>query len=147
MRRPSDSGTMLLDTSRSVARERVRRGPRGPDGLARPLGPPWLTIRGTRYRAPQIGLSLDASAGPATSSDSLSRNSLVSESAMVIVPATRTRWARSCLGKLPLLSGRLTAPHGIETPRQLPRTLCAPSADREMSHHAAANHTRPPPRP
>jgi hypothetical protein len=36
--------------------------------------------------------------------------------------------------KLPLLSGRLTAPHGIEKPRQLPRTLCAaPSAEREMS--------------
>ena len=39
-----------------------------------------------------------------------------------------------CLGKLPLLSGRLTAPHGIEKPRQLPRTLCEdPSAEREMS--------------
>ena len=42
--------------------------------------------------------------------------------------------AKPCLGKLPLLSGRLTAPHGIEKPRQLPRTLCAaPSAEREMS--------------
>jgi transposase len=41
---------------------------------------------------------------------------------------------QSCLGKLPLLSGRLTAPHGIEKPRQLPRTICAdPSAEREMS--------------
>jgi hypothetical protein len=29
-----------------------------------------------------------------------------------------------CLGKLPLLSGRLTALHGIEKPRQLSRTLC-----------------------
>ena len=38
------------------------------------------------------------------------------------------------LGKLQLLSGRLTAPHGIEKPRQLPRTICAPSAEREMSH-------------
>lgn len=38
-----------------------------------------------------------------------------------------------CLGKLQLLSGRLTAPHGIEKPRQLPRTICAPSAEREMS--------------
>ncbi len=28
---------------------------------------------------------------------------------------------------------RLTAPHGIEKPRQLPRTICAPSAEREMS--------------
>src|SRR5215216_427226 len=37
------------------------------------------------------------------------------------------------LGKLQLLSGRLTAPHGIEKPRQLPRTICAPSAEREMS--------------
>jgi transposase len=41
---------------------------------------------------------------------------------------------QSCLGKLPPLSGRLTALHGIEKPRQLPRTLCAdPSAEREMS--------------
>src|SRR3954463_13155982 len=48
--------------------------------------------------------------------------------------ARRTAPARSCLGKLPLLSGRLTALHGIEKPRQLPRTLCAdPSAEREMS--------------
>ena len=55
-----------------------------------------------------------------------------------LAPATlqarRAAPARSCLGKLPLLSGRLTAPHGIEKPRQLPRTLCAdPSAEREMS--------------
>ena len=55
-----------------------------------------------------------------------------------LAPATlqarRTAPARSCLGKLPLLSGRLTALHGIEKPRQLPRTLCAdPSAEREMS--------------
>ena len=50
------------------------------------------------------------------------------------VQARRPAPARSCLGKLPLLSGRLTAPHGIEKPRQLPRTLCAdPSAEREMS--------------
>ena len=48
--------------------------------------------------------------------------------------ARRAAPARSCLGKLPLLSGRLTAPHGIEKPRQLPRTLCTdPSAEREMS--------------
>ena len=55
-----------------------------------------------------------------------------------LAPATlqarRPAPARSCLGKLPLLSGRLTALHGIEKPRQLPRTLCAdPSAEREMS--------------
>ena len=50
------------------------------------------------------------------------------------VQARRATAARSCLGKLPLLSGRLTALHGIEKPRQLPRTLCAdPSAEREMS--------------
>jgi hypothetical protein len=53
-----------------------------------------------------------------------------------LAPATlharRAATGRSCLGKLPLLSGRLTAPHGIEKPRQLPRTLCAaPSAERE----------------
>ena len=47
------------------------------------------------------------------------------------VQARRPAPARSCLGKLPLLSGRLTAPHGIEKPRQLPRTLCAhPSAEK-----------------
>ncbi len=59
--------------------------------------------------------------------------------------ARRATPARPCLGKLPLLSGRLTALHGIEKPRQLPRTLCAdPSAEREMSppptrpaHHVA----------
>src|SRR5215207_7010028 len=52
------------------------------------------------------------------------------------------------LGKLPLLSGRLTAPHGIEKPRQLPRTICAPSAEREMSHplhHAGSIQRRAPP--
>ena len=43
------------------------------------------------------------------------------------------------LGKLPLLSGRLTAPHGIEKPRQLPRTICATSAEREMSDPLTSN--------
>ena len=38
-----------------------------------------------------------------------------------------------CPGKLPPLSDRSTIPHGIETPRQLPGTICAPSAKREMS--------------
>ena len=51
-----------------------------------------------------------------------------------------------CLGKLPLLSGRLTAPHGIEKPRQLPRTICAASAEREMSRHSDLDLSRPPPR-
>ena len=41
-----------------------------------------------------------------------------------VAPATlqarRPAPARSCLGKLPLLSGRLTALHGIETPRPAP---------------------------
>jgi hypothetical protein len=47
-------------------------------------------------------------------------------------------------GKLPLLSGRLTALHGIEKPRQLPRTLCDdPSAEREMSTPLATG-SRPP---
>src|SRR5215207_2209910 len=52
------------------------------------------------------------------------------------------------LGKLQLLSGRLTAPHGIEKPRQLPRTICAPSAEREMSQTLNADgskHGRAPP--
>ncbi|MGA8219142.1 MAG: IS110 family transposase, partial [Solirubrobacterales bacterium] len=40
---------------------------------------------------------------------------------------------RTCLGELRLLSDRLTVPHGIERPRQLPGTICAPSAEREMS--------------
>jgi len=45
-------------------------------------------------------------------------------------PPARRRHA--CLGKLLDVSGRLTALHGIEKPRQLPRTLCdAPSAERE----------------
>jgi transposase len=43
------------------------------------------------------------------------------------------RSINDCPGKLPPLSGRLTVPHGIETPRQLPGTLCAESAEREMS--------------
>jgi len=48
------------------------------------------------------------------------------------------------LGELPLLSGRLTALHGIEKPRQLPRTLCDdPSAEREMSTPLATG-SRPP---
>jgi hypothetical protein len=58
---------------------------------------------------------------------------------------SRPRGATPASGKLPLLSGRLTTPHGIEKPRQLPRTLCAASAEREMSHHSDTNHTRPPP--
>jgi len=52
------------------------------------------------------------------------------------------------LGKLQLLSGRLTAPHGIEKPRQLPRTICATSAEREMSQSLNADgskHSRAPP--
>ena len=39
----------------------------------------------------------------------------------------------NCSGELLPLSGRLTAPHGIERPLQLPRTICAQSAEREMS--------------
>jgi hypothetical protein len=39
----------------------------------------------------------------------------------------------NCPGKLLPLSGRLTVLHGIEKPRQLPRTICAASAEREMS--------------
>ena len=74
-------------------------------------------------------------------------------------PRPRRR-SSPCLGKLQLLSGRLTALHGIEKPRQLPRTLCeAPSAEREMSQphppgardptatgrdHGAHNGERPP---
>jgi hypothetical protein len=37
--------------------------------------------------------------------------------------ARRATAAQPCLGKPPLQSGRPTAPHGIEKPRQLPRTL------------------------
>ena len=50
-------------------------------------------------------------------------------------PFTPPRLAGPILPRqAPALSGRLTAPHGIEKPRQLPRTLCAdPSAEREMS--------------
>ena len=40
---------------------------------------------------------------------------------------------RTCPGELLLLSDRLTVLHGIERPRQLPGTICAPSAEREMS--------------
>ena len=48
--------------------------------------------------------------------------------------ARRRAPARSCLAKHPLLSGRPTARHAIEKPRQLPRTLRAnPSTKREMS--------------
>ncbi len=39
----------------------------------------------------------------------------------------------TCPGELPLLSDRLTVLHGIETPGQLPGTICAQSAEREMS--------------
>jgi transposase len=65
-----------------------------------------------------------------------------------LAPATlharRAATGPSCLGKLPLLSGRLTAPHGIEKPRQLPRTLCAdPSAEREMSTPPTPGSTQP----
>jgi hypothetical protein len=38
-----------------------------------------------------------------------------------------------CRGELRTLSGRLTVRHGIERPRQLPGTICAQSAEREMS--------------
>ena len=41
-------------------------------------------------------------------------------------------------------TGRLTALHGIEKPRQLPRTLCAdPSAEREMSPPQTPTNTPP----
>ena len=51
------------------------------------------------------------------------------------------------LGKLPLLSGRLTAPHGIEKPRQLPRTICATSAEEKRatrSPNGSTNDRAPP---
>ena len=41
--------------------------------------------------------------------------------------------AEHCPGELLLLSDRPTVLHGIERPRQLPGTICAPSAEREMS--------------
>jgi Transposase IS116/IS110/IS902 family len=61
-----------------------------------------------------------------------------------LAPATlqarRATAAQPCLGKLPLPSGRPTAPHGIEKPRQLPRTL----TNRE---HPAPPTTAPQPTP
>src|SRR5215204_3134652 len=51
-----------------------------------------------------------------------------------------------CPGELLLLSDRPTVPHGIERPRQLPGTICAPSAEREMStpHPPAGSGRRTP---
>src|SRR5215204_4680944 len=51
-----------------------------------------------------------------------------------------------CPGELLLLSDRPTVPHGIERPRQLPGTICAPSAEREMStpHPPAGSGTSTP---
>ena len=51
-----------------------------------------------------------------------------------------------CPGELLLLSDRLTVLHGIERPRQLPGTICAPSAEREMStpHPPAGSGTTTP---
>ena len=43
------------------------------------------------------------------------------------------RALQACPGELPLLSDRLTVLHGIERPGQLPGTICAKSAEREMS--------------
>jgi Transposase IS116/IS110/IS902 family len=60
----------------------------------------------------------------------------------------QTSGGHRSLGKLPLPSGRPTAPHGIEKPSQLPPTIRAPSAKREMSHplhHAESTQQRPPP--
>ena len=45
----------------------------------------------------------------------------------------RPRRQSSCPGKLPLSSGRLTAPDGIEKPRQLPPTRCAAKRRRGSS--------------
>ena len=59
-------------------------------------------------------------------------------------PAAAPRLSRQA----PDASGRLTALHGIEKPRQLPRTLCEdPSAEREMSppHTPGARGQRPSP--
>src|SRR5688572_3432158 len=52
----------------------------------------------------------------------------------------------TCPGELLLLSDRLTVLHGIERPRQLPGTICAPSAEREMSttHPSAGSRPRTP---
>ena len=47
--------------------------------------------------------------------------------------ASRPRAREHCPGELLLLSDRPTVLHGIERPRQLPGTICAPSAEREMS--------------
>jgi transposase len=48
-------------------------------------------------------------------------------------PGLSTAPISHCRGELLPLSGHLTALHGIERPRQLPATICATSAEREMS--------------
>jgi hypothetical protein len=55
------------------------------------------------------------------------------------VQARRIAPAPSCLGKLPLLSGRLTALHEIEKPRQLPRTLCEHPERRKRNEHSSVS--------
>ncbi len=44
----------------------------------------------------------------------------------------------TCPGELLPLSDRPTVPHGIETPGPLPGTICAQSAEREMSHSSTS---------
>ncbi len=60
--------------------------------------------------------------------------------------ALAPRAIQACPGELPLLSDRLTVLHGIERPGQLPGTICAESAEREMStpHPPAGSGTSTP---
>jgi transposase len=58
----------------------------------------------------------------------------LAQRAVQALPPPRRR--RPCPGQLPLSSGRLTAPNGIEKPGQLQPTRCATSAERELSIHS-----------
>jgi hypothetical protein len=51
--------------------------------------------------------------------------------------------ARPCLDKLPPLSVGLTAPHGMEKPRQLSRTLAPTRAPKETNVHPGLHRASP----
>src|SRR6266498_2092663 len=99
----------------------------GPAGVARiePLARA-LRRRQRPFRQPQLGQG----GGRAQDPDRRLAHALPQRA---LQPRPSIDQGRLCPGKLPLGFGRLTAPYGIEKPRQLPPTRCAPNAKKEMS--------------
>src|SRR6266571_2665441 len=110
-----------------LAAARLGRGRGRPTRLARiePLAPAL-----PRRRPPLAQPQLRESRGRAQDPDRRLAHALPQRT----LQTRATNRRHFCPGKLPLGFGRLTAPYGIEKPRQLPPTRCAPNnAKKEMS--------------